>query len=83
VVDDKQPMLISKFKSRRDESIQNVYLVPELCRIVGLSQDWMNHDMCLFRAIAERTNFQPTVHIQKIKDFITRIIKETAVSLFS
>lgn len=77
-----QPLLISRCRSRGDmKQVEEVHLVPELCRMTGMHDDMK--DMFMMRAFAELTNFEPGKHIQKLTTFCQRIIDETPVSVYS
>nr|CAD7430757.1 unnamed protein product [Timema monikensis] len=76
----KQPMLVSRSKPRelRAGMSELVYLVPELCRMTGLT-DEMRANFHLMRALAEHTRVGPDIRIQKLNNFCNRLLGEQAV----
>nr|CAD7463126.1 unnamed protein product [Timema tahoe] len=76
----KQPMLVSRSKPRelRAGMSELIYLVPELCRMTGLT-DEMRANFHLMRALAEHTRVGPDIRIQKLNNFCNRLLGEQAV----
>lgn len=72
--DKDQPMLVSKAKPRevRAGMTDIIYLVPELCRLTGLTDD-MRTNFQLMRALAEHTRVFPKVRIEKLHKFNRRL----------
>ncbi|KAL1117937.1 hypothetical protein AAG570_004251, partial [Ranatra chinensis] len=75
-----QPMLVSKAKPRdvRAGMTTNIYLVPELCRLTGLT-DEMRSNFQLMRALAEHTRVIPQNRIQKLNKFSERLLSTPSV----
>ncbi|KAF4530651.1 hypothetical protein B566_EDAN004890 [Ephemera danica] len=69
-----QPLLVSKSKARelRAGAQETVYLVPELCRMTGLT-DRMRENFQLMRALAEHTRVGPGIRMQKLMHFNNRL----------
>jgi aubergine-like protein len=76
-----QPLLVSKSKAKdlRAGVPETVYLVPELCRMTGLTDD-MRSNFRLMSALAEHTRVGPNVRIQKLEMFSQRLRSEPTVS---
>jgi aubergine-like protein len=76
-----QPLLISltKARERREGKPEYVYLVPELCRLTGLT-DEMRANFSLMRDLGEHTRINPPVRIKRLENFNQRLQKQTAVS---
>ncbi|XP_052739671.1 piwi-like protein Siwi [Bicyclus anynana] len=74
ITDMKQPLLISRSKPRdiRAGMPELVYLVPELCRQTGLS-DNMRADFHLMRSLDTHTKIGPSMRIQKLLNFNRRL----------
>lgn len=72
--DMKQPMLISKPKARdvRDAREQILFLVPELCRLTGLT-DKMRSDFRMMKAMAEHTQMDPENRKRRLLEFTKRL----------
>lgn len=75
-----QPLLISKSKSKemRAGLPESVYLVPELCRLTGLT-DEMRSNFKLMSALAEHTRVGPSQRINKLIAFSRRLRGEQKV----
>jgi aubergine len=75
-----QPLLISKSKSKemRAGLPESVYLVPELCRLTGLTDD-MRANFKLMSALATHTRVGPSERISKLLDFSKRLRGEQKV----
>nr|CAD7450892.1 unnamed protein product [Timema bartmani] len=73
-------MLVSRSKPRelRAGMSELIYLVPELCRMTGLT-DEMRANFHLMRALAEHTRVGPDIRIQKLNNFCNRLLGEQAV----
>ncbi|KAK9512948.1 hypothetical protein O3M35_001250 [Rhynocoris fuscipes] len=69
-----QPMLVSRAKPReiRAGMTENIFLVPELCRLTGLTDD-MRSNFQLMRALAEHTRVVPQARIDKLNKFSQRL----------
>lgn len=65
--DKKQPMLISlaSAKDIRAGKPERILLVPELCVITGINDD-MRKNFYIMKAIAEKTNLEPSVHVRRV-----------------
>ncbi|KAJ9581672.1 hypothetical protein L9F63_023148 [Diploptera punctata] len=65
-----QPMLITKPKQRMRMQGQdkNTFLVPELCRMTGLS-DKMRTNFELMRKLADSTRFNPSQRMERLQSF--------------
>ncbi|XP_013136803.1 PREDICTED: protein aubergine-like, partial [Papilio polytes] len=78
--DVRQPMLVSRSKLRemRAGMPELVYLVPELCRMTGLS-DAMRANFQLMKSLAVHTKIGPDVRIRKLLEFNKRFIQNKEV----
>ncbi|XP_055531353.1 protein aubergine-like isoform X1 [Wyeomyia smithii] len=72
--DPRQPMLVSRPKSRdiRAGLPELIYLVPELSRITGITDD-MRKDFHLMRALADHTRLTPDKRIERLEVFNRRL----------
>lgn len=70
----RQPMLVSRAKAReiRAGMAETIYLVPELCRMTGLT-DAQRANFHLMRALAEHTRVGPGPRINKLMAFSRRL----------
>lgn len=75
-----QPLLISRSKPRdiRAGMPELVYLIPELCRQTGLT-DEMRANFRLMKALDVHTKIGPDVRIQKLLAFNQRLTKSREV----
>lgn len=78
IQDPKQPMLVSKAKARqiRGGSPEEFFLVPELCRLTGLT-DQMRANNYLMRELAQFTRVDPRGRQQRLNDFSRRMLSST------
>jgi len=76
-----QPLLVSltKARERRSGEPEFVYLVPELCRLTGLT-DEMRGNFTLMRDLGEHTRINPQVRLKRLENFNQRLQREGAVS---
>lgn len=74
-------MLVTKTKSKIRNAGQGefVYLVPELCRATGLT-DNMRENFHLMRALATHTRVSPESRIEKLIRFNDRLRQEARVT---
>ena len=74
IIDRSQPLLISykNLKGAVDQPQQKICLVPELCRLTGLTQN-QRDDHRIMRYVADKTNDVPTDRERKRLDLIRRI----------
>ncbi|KAG4079046.1 hypothetical protein HA402_001701 [Bradysia odoriphaga] len=72
--DPKQPMLITRSKSRgiRGGEPEQILLVPELCRATGFTQE-MRNNISLMNEVAKHTRLSPGDRIKKLMDFNKRL----------
>lgn len=72
--DPRQPMLVSRSKPRdiRAGLPEMIYLVPELSRITGITDD-MRKDFHLMRALADHTRLTPDKRIDRLETFNRRL----------
>ncbi|XP_033230156.1 piwi-like protein Siwi isoform X2 [Belonocnema kinseyi] len=77
---DSQPMLVSrsKPKDRRAGQAELVYLVPELCRTTGLT-DEMRSSYQTMNALATHTKLEPRARIERLMSFNRRLLSEPKV----
>ncbi|XP_063696838.1 protein aubergine-like [Culicoides brevitarsis] len=77
--DTKQPLLISKSEDKRQRSgeCDLIALVPELCRLTGLT-DEMRSNFRLMKAVAEHTRVGPAQRVRRLLDFNRRLINTPA-----
>lgn len=80
IQDTAQPLLISRSKPRdiRAGMPELVYLVPELCRQTGLT-DEMRSNFKLMKALDAHTKIGPDVRIQKLMAFNQRLTRNPEV----
>ncbi|KAG8223661.1 hypothetical protein J437_LFUL001768 [Ladona fulva] len=73
--DDRQPMLVSRAKARdrRAGGPELLYLVPELCRLTGLTDEMRNNNQ-LMRGLATHTRVDPSGRIRKLLAFKDRLL---------
>ncbi|KAH8333040.1 hypothetical protein KR074_000427 [Drosophila pseudoananassae] len=72
--DQNQPLLISKSrdKAQKTNASEIVVLIPELCRVTGLT-DSMRSDFKLMRAMSEHTRMNPDRRIDRLRRFNSRL----------
>ncbi|XP_023290765.1 piwi-like protein Siwi isoform X2 [Orussus abietinus] len=77
---DTQPMLVSRSKprDRRAGQAELIYLVPELCRATGIT-DEMRNNYRLMAALAQHTRVSPQSRIQKLLSFNQRLNSEPSI----
>ncbi|XP_037037430.1 protein aubergine-like [Bradysia coprophila] len=70
----RQPLLVAKLDERYRGSgrFENILLVPELCRVTGLTDD-MRNDHRLMSAVAIHTKLAPNVRIERLNAFNRRL----------
>ncbi|XP_015598612.1 piwi-like protein Siwi isoform X2 [Cephus cinctus] len=75
-----QPLLLSqsKMKNRQTGSKDLVYLVPELCRATGLT-DEMKSNFNLMKSVSNHTRIGPQARIQRLMTLNSRLHAEPAV----
>lgn len=75
-----QPLLVSRSKDRqrRAGKPELVFLVPELCRLTGLTEE-MRGNFHLMRDLGEHTRINPPTRIKRLENFNHRLQKESAV----
>jgi len=77
-----QPMLVSKpkknYSHNGDENL--IYLVPELCRMTGLT-DRMRVNYPLMQDLAKYTRIVPSQRMERLQKFIRRLKSDSEVSL--
>lgn len=73
IKDSRQPMLISRPKARDERGGRDtpIYLVPELCRMTGIT-DEMRNNMNLMRAMADRTRMDSKTRQDRLLVFQQR-----------
>jgi aubergine-like protein len=76
-----QPLLVSRTKARKLRSGEEelVYLVPELCRMTGLTDD-MRANFTLMRDLGEYTRINPPARLKRLESFNERLQREGTVS---
>lgn len=74
--DPKQPLLVSKAKAAqvRGGSPEEFFLIPELCRLTGIT-DQMRNNFHLMKAMSEHTRVDPRNRQERLKDFNGRLHK--------
>lgn len=72
--DPNQPMLVSRAKPRelRAGMAEILYLVPELCRMTGLT-DQERSNMQMMRELADHTRLTPSMRIERLHAFQNRM----------
>ncbi|EFN83189.1 Protein piwi [Harpegnathos saltator] len=80
ITDMTQPMLVTRTKPRVRNAGQGdlVYLVPELCRATGLT-DNMRENFHLMKALSVYTHVNPETRIAKLRTFNDRLRRESKV----
>ncbi|XP_018333348.1 piwi-like protein Siwi [Agrilus planipennis] len=75
-----QPMLVSRAKAReiRAGMAETVYLVPELCRMTGLTNT-QRANFNLMRALADYTRVGPGPRIDKLLNFSRRLLSNEKI----
>lgn len=74
IVDMNQPMLVSRAKPRelRAGMAEILYLVPELCRMTGLT-DQERGNMLMMRELADHTRLTPVMRMERLNAFQNRM----------
>lgn len=74
ITERKQPLLVSRAKKNelRAGMAEILYLVPELCRMTGLTENERNN-MNMMRELAKYTRLNPAGRIQKLQNFSHRM----------
>ena len=79
-----QPMLVSRpkknYSQNDDENL--LYLVPELCRMTGLT-DKMRTNFQLMQALAQYTRLGPSQRVERLQKFNRCLKTDSKVSLSS
>lgn len=72
--DEKQPLLVSKANARqkRGGSPEEFFLVPELCRLTGIT-DQMRNNFHLMKAMSEHTRVDPRNRQERLREFNARL----------
>lgn len=80
VTDNDQPLLVSKPKKKdiRRGQTENIYLLPELCTLTGLS-DEARADFGLMRDVAVHTRIGPDGRVKKLMNFMGQLDKTDKV----
>lgn len=80
VTDPEQPLLVSKPKKKdiRRGQTENIYLLPELCTLTGLS-DEARADFGLMRDVAVHTRIGPEGRVKKLMDFMGQLGRDEKV----
>lgn len=78
--DAKQPLLVCRPKEKdiRAGRTDNIYLVPELCVLTGLT-DEMRANVSVMRDLAQHTRIDPPKRVQNLLQFIKRINGNDAI----
>ncbi|XP_033215662.1 piwi-like protein Siwi [Belonocnema kinseyi] len=76
-----QPMLVSrsKPKDRRAGEAELIYLMPELCRLTGIT-DEMRASFKTMGALAEHTKLEPRTRIKRLLSFNQRLLSEPKIA---
>lgn len=84
IKDGSQPMLVSmpKLRERQRGHDTLIYLVPELCRMTGLSER-MRTNFPLMRDLAECTRLVPSQRMERLQHFNRRLKTNYVVSYYS
>lgn len=80
IADMNQPLLVSRAKAReiRSGMAEVIYLIPELCRMTGLT-DAERSNMQMMRELANHTRLAPDVRIQRLEQFSRRMRTNTKI----
>ncbi|XP_077500664.1 piwi-like protein 1 [Amblyomma americanum] len=75
-----QPLLVvrPKEKDLRAGRTQNIYLVPELCVLTGLT-DEMRANVSVMRDLAQHTRVEPSKRVRNLLEFMDRINNNEAI----
>ncbi|XP_077505848.1 piwi-like protein 1 [Amblyomma americanum] len=78
--DMRQPLLVvrPKDKDLRAGRTQNIYLVPELCFLTGLT-DEMRANVSVMRDLAQHTRVEPSKRVRNLLEFMDRINNNAAI----
>ncbi|XP_077498582.1 piwi-like protein 1 [Amblyomma americanum] len=78
--DMRQPLLVvrPKEKDLRAGRTQNIYLVPELCVLTGLT-DEMRAKVSVMRDLAQHTRVEPSKRVRNLLEFMDRINNNDAI----
>jgi aubergine-like protein len=84
IKDGSQPMLVSMPKQRERQHGRDtpIYLVPELCRMTGLSEQ-MRTNFPLMRDLADCTRLVPSQRMERLQHFNRRLKTNNVVSYYS
>ncbi|XP_077497906.1 piwi-like protein 1 [Amblyomma americanum] len=76
----RQPLLVvrPKDKDLRAGRKQNIYLVPELCVLMGLT-DEMRANVSVMRYLAQHTRVEPSKRVRNLLEFMERINNNEAI----
>ncbi|WAR02486.1 PIWL1-like protein [Mya arenaria] len=80
IADDQQPLLVSKPKPKdiRRGMKENLYFIPELCTLTGLSDD-ARADFTVMKDVAVHTRVAPSSREQTLTGFISQINRNEKV----
>ncbi|CAN8026453.1 hypothetical protein HPB47_015530 [Ixodes persulcatus] len=79
--DPSQPLLVCRPREKdlRVGRTHNIYLVPELCVLTGLT-DEMRANVAVMRDLAQHTRVEPPRRVRNLLDFIGRVNGDSSVS---
>ncbi|XP_076435020.1 piwi-like protein 1 [Babylonia areolata] len=77
----KQPMLVTRAKKKdlRGGENPNIYLVPELCFITGLTESNRTNN-ALMRDVATHTRIDPASRVRRLEDFVNSVHEKASVA---
>ncbi|XP_050028085.3 piwi-like protein 1 [Dermacentor andersoni] len=80
ISDGRQPLLVCRPKEKdlRAGRTDNIYLIPELCVLTGLT-DEMRANVSVMRDLAQHTRVEPSKRIRNLLEFIGRINGDEAI----
>ncbi|CAN7986806.1 unnamed protein product [Ixodes hexagonus] len=79
--DPMQPLLVCRPRDKdlRAGRTDNIYLVPELCVLTGLT-DEMRANVAVMRDLAQHTRVEPPRRVRNLLDFIARVNGDSSIS---
>ena len=70
-----QPMIVHVRHASSPERSLNIYLVPELCRITGVSEERTRRDSSVMKDISQLSRANPSRRVQEVEDFASDVAR--------
>lgn len=67
-----QPLLLHRPKFKKDNHVETICLVPEVCLLTGLTEE-MRTNFTLMKAVADVTRVKPDIREEKLCEFLTEL----------